>query len=100
MIYANCFFHANEAHPIPFAGVGFDKVLEKKRLIEHPELNGVLYCPQIPNYLLVVFFVDVGDDIANMFIGFQILACNINSVIGQHLIDLCQNSGNVIMNVN
>ncbi len=69
------------------------------RLIQDPELDGVFNAPQFLHHIFVVPFVDVGDYIPNVFIGFQVLPHNVDAIAGQHLVDLGQDAGNIVMDV-
>ena len=56
--------------------------------------------PHITNDLPVVFLVNIGDNIANTLGGFQVLTGDIDTMTGQNLVDIGQNAGNIMVNMN
>ncbi len=60
----------------------------------------MLNSPQFFNHIFVVFLIDVGDHIADAFVGLQVLSHNVDVVIGQALVDARQDAGHIIVNVN
>src|SRR5688500_693036 len=68
--------------------------------VQDPELDRIFDGPQLCNNLFVVFFVDIRDHIADRFGRFQILADDVDTMIGQHLVDLSQDARNVVVNMN
>jgi hypothetical protein len=68
--------------------------------IEYPEFNGVLNPPHLLNDFFVVILVDVGNDVANGFRRFEVLAGDVDTVIGKYMIDFSQYPRDIIVNVN
>src|SRR5690606_2475359 len=67
--------------------------------IQHPELDRVLNSTQFLDYFAIILFVNVRDHIAYRLIRLQILTNDIDVVVGKHLVDLGENSGDVVVNM-
>lgn len=60
----------------------------------------MFYGPELCYYILVILFINVGYHITYGFVGLQVLSHNVNAVVSQYLVDLCQDPWNVVMNMN
>ena len=69
------------------------------RLIKNPEFDGMLNALERFDQFLIISFVDIGDDITNGFIGFEVLPHDIRFVLSQYLIDFCLDTGFVFVNM-
>ena len=59
-------------------------------------LNGL----QLSDYVFIVFFIDIGNDITYGLVGLQILADDVDSIFSKDLINLSQDARHIVMNVN
>ena len=59
----------------------------------------MLHFAQGLNYLVVVLAVDVGNHVADVLVGFQVLAEDVDLVLGQSRIDLTQYTRHIVVNV-
>src|SRR5690606_24919949 len=56
-------------------------------------------CAKFCDHFLVVLFVDIRDHITNCLVCLKVLTNDIDTVFGEHVVDLGQDSRNVIVNV-
>src|SRR5690554_3246589 len=67
--------------------------------VEHPHLEGVLHLAQGVQGLGAVGLVDVDHHVADLLVGLQVLAGDVDVVLGEHAVDLGEHARHVVMDV-